>query len=732
VVKGKKRVGRRVLAAAVVAGLVLAGVVYLAARGGRARPVFREDAWTEAVEILREEVGAEAVEKGLFTIPRREIPLREGVGMYLHVNMYSPRVPDRWPSSKSRELIVKFLFDGDDSFITVSEGIFRRRSTPQFRRELRIARLSREDAARMAAVFCYLDCAVAPRLEPLPTNGVELVKTLGWGHGGGWQFFWEVLPKTWEAERSARKGWTYLGTLLAVLRKRLALAYWARLVAEGLPFAATAEEAGALATEVVSLNKGRLEQRWRRSVVAWAVHVIDRHMYKPAVPVLEDLQRICDVHELRRKWQGKPILEWFAPDWPALDGDNIAYIIATVEEFGDMSDEDALDALAAKAYARGDGSGTIAYAKHLAEFQPGRTPSVLLENYPAFTRDRGIWTLYHFYEHCSGDPALARLAADEDDPMLRCMANCELHRLTGDRAALGKALEALPGWRYPLDNHEEHVWWTRAHHYLADAFADDPSLVEIPLHFRERLADFVAEEKDYTDIRDFGENAAASVVRTLIVAGGEDNVAALLEAHGHDMEKSEADHSWTLFTAPGVLQALTASRDPHIEKMMLDYLATVDALEDPVCRCFLQALAAKGDPRVPAIADALLSKAGAPDDAPETWTPSAPSPRDEVRVAALEARMRNAADPLGFLLDLAPRERTLVTGRAVDVLAETYTVERLRGLLAEDRSAPIRLIVYAAIVRREWHEAALRIDAGESVSDMNSRIRIREFVSDTH
>jgi len=633
-------------AATIIAGFA-AGWIFLHA--WTAWPRFHAAAWRDARELLAAEVGAQALERGVFAVPR--IPVS---------------VPHRGRAA------FRVTGEDDEVFLVIfTDGCKGRLLVASFRPggdELRIphaaARVSAAEARRLWAALRYI-AAITTKCDARPVFAAR-------------DRLWHVFVNgSWPLRRIDET------TLMRqTMRERVV----AKCVRRFITGAVGGERAyrGDFAL-VVPLMADTIDallplNSRARSAVAGSCVVVARGRLDPAfLPALRKLERALREGALYRTVRKAPLLRRLPfPGNPAYDytANDIEGEIWVLENIAGRRDGEAFDILAAKEANPRGGSSARAARRVLKTRWPRRWREHLRKCFLERAAGRRL-AMARYYESWFGtdETVLETMLTDANDEV-RAWALRWAYKFRRDKSLLDDLLmlafpgdEALQG---------EKPWLVRravkaAQWALRDLYLRDGLAGELPGIFRERraevdpffLCDVLAREGGVENAA-FLENLAVAPAFTSRLTDEAPAVGAAWRAAAVAIDPEAANY----------LDAVMPNETPQRERLM--YRLVKDA--------------SGGKARRAARGRGFAHELGPGERSP---------PLGELkRALVLKRELESAVDPVAFLDSLGGAERRLAGKFIPAVFSEGYSEAELKGLTGDPRFEDLAGRFYEALILR--------------------------------
>lgn len=631
------------------------------------RPRFYEDAWARAVEVLKEEVGAAAVENGVFEIPREEISVASYGGV--------------WEEGEWAFMVLP----SGDAFPCVSG--------------LNLAHLSPGDAQRLLATFRYLSLVSIPSMPQRDHDSPE------------------ECFMVFDGRRMVREAETYpyYGLLDERVAANAAARFCRSLVEGGLtPVELEEEKAAALCRTVKFCS--RIRNRFEAALLELAAGGLCEEPVREAAATLAKIKRLVDDLENDSNWldflQEVPFIgELFSDDysshWRQVD---VADALWACENLAGKSRAERLPA-----YERailGEERGDMRVCP-LVKGYPEDFTRLVVKHWDSFSDDERSSYLYCARICGDGGAAIAEKLVESDDLSARVEACCALYRATRDRKYAAMSLDAL-GMPEDLSavKDDERNEIRGALRSLAELGKEDPSLEDVHAFLKD-----VWQRMSEADLK-WGVMSlleADEICAALVAGGGEENIDTAMEI----MAKYDPGPGPYRIQRYGIAwsphlwceDVLMGSDDPHLAEAMLESIRSdLPNLEGYTWFPFARVLASKGDERL-----AALLREGLPSAEPEadeeaespTWDPlSDGEVKQETAARALVwvVDCMHAEDAVGFLLALPDNERGLVVALGGPRLLGSLGKEDVCMLMGQKRCEPILALLYDTLLERRKGE----------------------------
>jgi len=676
---------RKRIVIAVAAIAAIHGGFYYVPKYVDERPRFYPQAYAEAVEVLKGEVGAEAVEKGIFSIPRREVSCRRRVGVEIRRQGYWR---GSWRDAEGRTAL---FLDGT----IVLDG-----------RPPVVVQVGRKKARHILATLVYLGLVGARGRGAGETHPVS-------------QCTMELLEQTHRPSAAAaawsRKEDKSLGGHAAAFSAIRRLDGILRR-GETLPLS----DEGKIASVATDALKSAMPPRSRfdERLAAMSVELLAEYPSRRALGILEETRRIGERRRTGGGWQEAmaklPIVGRIFSEGSAGSYD-IPFAheaISKARVLGDKTREWRVKAAAAAL--RGKGDGDEDFREYYGEWYlcvnaPDELTRFTIENWNTLSSERRTANIRRAVARGIRNDVMSQLGAEDSDARVRFWANYWAYGVTGDRTRLLKCTGGLPAWnevRTPLDRYD--FDWRFEYLALADAYAKEPTLSEIPAFFRRVWKDLSVTEKRAASL----ENVPiGQCFRTLMLEGGEENAEIIKEiveafppgSYGPVNEPFAGEYYQASYLDAYNHGVLNVSRDPYLSDMMIKWLeGHVKELGSEACLFFVNALAENGDERVLPLLDGELALVREGRDTWRSWEghgTKQPYLNWLSRSIAL-VHLLNAGDILAHVTSLGREERELVAREAAAALAKEAPAEGLLGMLADEKYESERGLIYLALIER--------------------------------
>jgi hypothetical protein len=633
------------------------------------RPRFYEEAWTRAIEILKEEVGSAAVENGVFHIPREEISVAS--------------IGGAWQRFAGWHFMV---LPGGDALLVTPEP--------------RISHISGERAQRLLAVFRYL---LLVRVSSMPEIDDE-------NGNAGFTIF--------DGRRVlSEDDWVDSDSPLPVRVRANAAERLCRSLAKSDDLTLVEEEdetAAALCRAAGHCR--RIRNRFEAALLEFAANGLCEYPTAGAVPALAKIKRLVDTLENRSNWldtlEDVPVIGRFfgwgqSQDWREVDVDDALW---ACEHLAGRSEAEQLAVYEEELFTKEESA--VRPCRFIREY-PDDFTAFALKHWDSLSSDNR--SLYFMCARRCGDGgrAVAEKFLDSEDLSDRVNAKCVLFKTTGDLRYLAASLEEL---RPPDDpaalSNDERYEFQNAIRVLAPLDDEDPVSEEIASCFRDHWRSLSEADLEWDAMRDFG---AQNVCTALIAAGGRENIEIAMEIVRKEDEKTQfyAASRYATWWNPQLwcTNALLQSKDPLVADAILEYVrGELPQLKRSAWFSLSRVLALKGDERLAALFKEALPRveAGEPQASfRRTGSGTTEYSRSEILkslIAVVEAV--NAEDPVLFLLEVPDEDRELVTNLGGTDLLAAYTEDQILALMAEDRCEPLLSLLYEALLARRADDTA--------------------------
>ncbi len=633
------------------------------------RPRFYEDAWARAVEVLKEEVGAAAVENGIFQIPRDEISVASYGGV--------------WEEGEWAFMVLP----SGDTFPCVSG--------------LNLAHLSPGEAQRLLATFRYLSLVSIPSMAQRDHDSPE------------------ECFMVFDGRRMLREAETYY-PYYGLLDERVAAnaaARFCRSLAEGGVTLVESQEEKAAALCRTLKYCTRIRNRFEAALLELAAGGLCEEPVREAAPTLAKVKRLVERLENSPDWldflQEVPVIgELFSDDdswyWRQVNVDDALW---ACENLAGKSHEERLPVY--EWAILGEERGDMRVCP-LVKGYPEDFTRLVVKHWDSFSDDERSSYLSCARICGDGGAAIAEKLVESDDLSVRVNACCVLYRATGDRKYVALSLDSV---RMPEDfsavKDDERSEISGALRSLAGICGEDPSLEDVHAFLKD-----VWQRMSEADLK-WGVMSyrfeADDICSALIAGGGRENIQAAMEIIGkHDPDPGPHEirrygtawspHLWCE-------DVLLGSDDPYLAEAMLESIrADLPNLEGYTWFPFARVLASKGDERLAALLrEHLPSAESLPDEEAEApiWDPlSDGEVKQETAARALVwvVDCMHAEDAVEFLLALPDNERGLVVALGGPRLLGNLGKEDVCMLMAQERCEPILSLLYDTLLERRNSE----------------------------
>lgn len=639
---------KRLLVAVLAIAAVHASFYYIP-RWWLTRPRFDEAAWREAVEILKADVGAAAVEKGLFSIPR--IPVSTPYEVVTSATMTARDSTPLLPYGQ-RQKEVWLRLGGDDCAMLFTKSHTGFSGQPVID-SIEACRLGPAEARHVWRVLKYLSTApstAASKWEPWP-SALRQATDKG-GHA-----LWMTPPARTFPEVPA----TVATLVIDQLRGSCASSYLWGLKCGGAVTVSSSPDANI--PEIIKVSRGvmaraRAYTEQVDSVVRLLLEYPDKRLLKP-------------LRSVSRRFSPSAVYEWFS-QIPAL-ASSMAFDMPTFFEPDYPPDIVDAQIWAIEALAEGErGREALWEAAFTHAAWTARNRRALIvtsalwpdewqkrvrEDFISQNHERETVLMERFYDLCPDDPRVAQIAMGTS-----YRAPLHLYRITGDPQYLKGAMQAIGLWKLNLRL------------LLADdAWSADAARIALDQLRHERST-----------------------------MGGTSPACALASS------KDDASYLLALADTPDMLRIAGVASD-LIQNTALRLLRYQDPT--PVRRGLADFLAARPEDAAGSsvalgvlaeIGDLETAQALRADDAKRGYPAAADI------AAVIEARF--AADLLAYLVALQNRGRLAasdedsVADGILRALAARYSMEDLQCLLADERYTVLTPLLYAVMLEKRAEE----------------------------
>ncbi|MHC4714942.1 MAG: hypothetical protein ACYTAN_16995, partial [Planctomycetota bacterium] len=625
-----------------------------------------EEAWTRAVEILKEEVGDAAVDNGVFYIPREEISVASSGGAWINYGWAFMVLPS------------------GDVFLSS--------------RKPRIAHVPREQAQQLLATFHYLLLA---RFRSIPESSSDAAYAPFFVFDGR-----RMIP----VEGYARAHSALDGRVRTNAARRFAGA----LAQSGdLKFIDSDDEMIAALCRAVNGCR-RIRNRFEAALLRRAVNGLCECPTAEIAPALAKIKRFVDTLDDRSDWldtlEDLPVIGRFfgwgeSQQWRRV---NVNEALWACENLPGKSEAEWLAAYETAFF--GEERPGISVCP-LVKGHPEEFTKLVLKHWDSLSDGDRSSHLYCARICGDGGRAIAERLTDSEDLSERVSANCVLYKATGDRKYLTDSLEAL---QWPKDpgalNGNERYKFRSAVGLVADLYKEDPSLEELRIGFISLWRSISQNCPDWNEMSDWGpEEVCAAFIR----AGGRENIEIAMEIIRKSSENAQFDTAYYFGNSKPWHPYLWCeaetrrSQDPFLLDAMLEYIrGELLQLKRRAWFPLSCVLASRGDDRLAALFREALPRAEAADA-----QDSSPcivveggiaeySTADVLRALIAVVDCINAENPADFLLDLPDEVRDLATALGGAALLPNYSEEEILAFMAEKRCEPLLSPLYDALLAR--------------------------------
>ncbi|MHC4714936.1 MAG: hypothetical protein ACYTAN_16965 [Planctomycetota bacterium] len=664
---------RRVLLAATFAAIVvLAGYGILLLL--RDRPRFDEAAWGEAVEILREEVGEEAVDAGLFSVPRVKVsPPRKGsLAMHTYAGL---TIFVRIDPSHSRLLCCETDW-------AVYSGKYTWKTAP----------LDRAQARHIARVVSYLSVVKA-------SGSAEGGHAISSHYGARARVAPRArrgsAPPTVEIGASPSATGIRMGSIPppGAIARMVAAGCCKRLMrrlagADDLSWSSAPENLGPAVFDALDAACPPFSEADQK--------LVEVCVHRP--PFLPRAETLAVIHRLKQP----PLAPWLkrlpfvgrffkAPRRP-LDVGYPSNLAWAIETFTGKSPSDRVRLLAEAAGASThDGRARFSFA---ARYLPEELTALCLREFHSLPQGIRWFPLLDYESHFGNEVEVAERALDDESAFVRVVALAAMHRLTGDERYLSELIATAE--KAPPDTKAVRRAVTLVTERYPRAAYND----EIDAFVR----------------RNAGSGDDWAVVRYLLKRGGDENIRFVISVFGGRLPLVDFPHgelapmSWRV----RAVRQIAERRVPQGVEALLDYASWPtpkgeEELRDEV----FAALATTGDARALELLVRIAASAESNPLPPRRmpvrgaggWVSFMHDLPDSATVLANsleEIQARCADSPLDYVqgLGATARAQGRFPRRAIEVLADEYDDVQLQAFLAGERYLEVAGYIYAALCER--------------------------------
>jgi len=656
-------------------------------------PRFHPEAWNDAVAALKEEVGADAVEKGVFRIPKAELAVPSAGEC--RVSSDTGEIPF---DMVSRHELREFIYDASGGLFCTNLG------------GGEAAVLSAGDAQNLWAALAYLD-----RVEVAGWSGEvfdpdEEAFTLALYEGTGrrakpvvdteeWWSLWSLPLRDELRNRCAYRlvsGWTGAGRLNFSIPD----AELSAIVAKRLP------ELIAPSNEIES---------WLASACVW---VLERAPSKRAAPLLSRIERLEASRCAYDALSSTRYLGWlFRPRKSDVPLPDVRMALIAARTLAGKSREERLSILSRVAVDPQSDERHQAWAwQVLARADPERARRLILQAFPSLSVDRQEYLLHYAYEDYFGDDVrLAELGVKSSDQLLRFYSLLRLYAINRSPALVEPIKSAFPTWVQM--SAARGFEWEITTEELAKIYLKDRTSTWIRDVFIQSLTQLPYRTEDYSDLLPPSVDGAEIPFIAVVLSGGHESAEAVLALIDVYQKSAAAEDlfSFPYFCRPGAAKALINAKDPFLAAAMTGYLKEcLPELDGMMCDTFIDSVSAMGYvDALPVLEEALEHELKQPSGRSAVTIVGAGGADkrqsevkfvDSLKGAVLAVRVANAADPLGVLLTSSETGNRVVRRHLPEILAARFGEEGLKKLLADDAAVPVRPIIYRALIRSRQDE----------------------------
>jgi hypothetical protein len=675
-----RRLSIKLAVLATVVVLAVAMLWYVVPRMILSRPVFLPEAAETAFAILKEEVGLQAVENGIFEVPHRKVRVPfngQALVCYRDEN-------ERWDFC----LLVR---GGKGQLL-----LWRSRSiSPLSWNYLppATAAMGREETRKLWLALALLISVQARDGEQVQeVNVAHLLHDMA-----------VLADRTWPGNRLVRNeyGLTWFATLEQLVRGACLF----RLVKEtcereGLSW--QTDDAAVGAARLESLRASFPPESWAQSV--WLQSTVGELELTPdegALRFLRRVERFRLARETRGWLERIPILGRMFARPPLLDrfivpevADNIAYI----EQYGGGTREELVAKAEASAFDSSlDKADRQIARRYLCRMSHERFVGAFARNFASLPLVEKATATTFYASDFGEDQTVALTAIDDDAPIIAAAACYQLYRITKDGAYLRKLMESA----YPQPESGKPACGN-AVRFLRYILWEHPD--------RQDLVAFVRDHFRY--------ETWIEAVYSLGEAGGAENASFLasLAFQPGGIVPDGTPREDCLHMRCTAARQLASTREPLAEEAFMRYLESApmpgeEALRDVV----IVSLAHCGGKRGLELLKQLRDRERAnpsmsrtaegdgwllPEDESIVLYQEPRQPLELLEGAILELEARTADSPAEFLANLGSEEIADLEGQLHSILAERYGTDELQVLLADNRLTSIRIYVYLALRKK--------------------------------
>jgi hypothetical protein len=658
------------------------------------RPRFYEDAWKRANEILKEEVGAAAVENGVFYIPREKISVASTGGTW-----------------RRYEWAFMVLPSGD-AFVGHPLDYLSADHPGKW------ARLSPDEAQQLLATFRYLLLA---RVRSVPESdsgesegsfysfdGRRMLPGPDSGDSSGPFHLFDGRHMLSEYEYSYHRYFEPLASLPGDAKANAAERVCRSLAESGeITFIESEDETAAALCRVVKYCR-RIRNPFEAALLGYAARDLRQCPTADAVPALAKVKRPAGTFESRSDWQDTlediPVIGRFF-GWDKSQDWRRVYVGDALWACENLVGKSEAERLAAYETALFSEERPRVSVPLFVEGYPAEFTTLVLKHWDSLSEDAR--SLYLHFAHGWGDGgrAIAERLADSED--LSVDSNCLLYEVTGERKYLTAALEAV---RTPVDlaalNSDEHYELQTAFSQLAEIYKEDPSLEQVRERFISLWQSLSATGLEWHEMDDFD---VEEICKGLLSAGGRENIEIAWEMIRKSDDKSEWPFPKWFFRALHAdlwcAHDLLQSHDPLVADAILEFVrGELPELKRCAWLPLSRVLALKGDERLAVLLREALPRVE--DGVPRTpYYRSPPEATYYFKSEILKGLITvveciNADDQVVFLLGLPDGELELVTDLGETGLLANYTEDQILAFMAEERCEPLLSLLYSTLLAR--------------------------------
>jgi len=668
------------------------------------RPRFYADSWNDAVAALREEVGSSLVDAGFWSIPRQPLALAGPCATAVQ-SLTDKDVKE----FKGMSFFVSL--DGSRSMLAGRVWSAEAATKPPVR--ARVARLTESEARGVIAAFRYLG-TITPRHDLGDSDSIE--RFLRSGDFGAASY--DTSPAPLAPSLSEDK------SVLSAVRARAAARFAEKVVTIGrFQYLREDKDVSALALSTLG-SCYPCKNRFSQETASNAIDLLEDYPAASAVKRLKWIEKRRQGNNwLDNLWRIPVIGSLFSAGRSDSSFDVSAdSALWTCENLSRKSAAQCVDILDGVAFAKTSGQNFSDC--HFIQRWPLEFNNSLKKHWSSLDGDE-IRNYLRCMNLCGlPTPEIAQLAAGSQEGVTRARGNLMLYDLAGSGEYLARCLKDLPLWNdlraVDPDTRRD---WQPVYEGAALAYMRNKTLSEIPAALSAGIDKLRPQDLVWNAV---SEQLSDEVVAALVTAGGRPCADALANVFrcwtaneldsANEMGIYRSSHDEPIdFLGDTTKRALAESRDPMVADVLLAYIESTSPAPEPRLRnAFVYALAMQGDRRLAAVlakrskpAAARESEEAVSSDFEATHEPRPGQPAADTSLAILD--LRNAADPLAFLLERSSQGLIRMSDAAGFTLSDKYPAAELEKLLLDERFAKLAGPLYLALCRkREMENAAIR------------------------